>query len=549
MNNIGRMVTMIKLSWLKKIGVVLVAVVAGSVCTAYSAKCVFGSAAQMSAKIDAIALQLVELGCPEVSASHYPALHTAVQKLTFLATITSPRVFVVEAESPAGSFLKEAEIPVVRNAVVFGSSCEYSPVMVITKDLVDLMTAEEVVGIIAHEIAHAKHEHSLKFGTYVAVGAAFMRGVVHLAMNDLFDRCPRDSHWRMAGDAAFLGGAMAAYVLGVFALSRYQERQADLTAVMLTRSKALGQALAKLEAAACCSSSYKGNGKVAWLRQMFSTHPATDQRKKYIDAACLDQTAVTESLLKQAEQEVLGCGDGLDSKWKCGPARIEVIAQRLVWSACPEMSPELDAELYIEMYELAEAAHILMPRVFFVARGSEAGKYLAELEVPFAGAVTALGLDSQSSPVVVVDEELADVLTPAEMTALVACEIIRFRQNPVGKSLLAFLAGAGVTAGAYAAWAIGRDGLLPKLPTAVDQWCAQHVTGSNAVVFSCLAGAAGLAVLAFSRHCQKQADAAVTALTKDKALVIAFEKLNKLKSSRRSRLLAEQEVAGAQAGA
>ncbi len=213
----------------------------------------------------------------EVSPNEVPHVYETVTKLTVVAGLPMPKIFLIPEESP--------------NAFATGRNPEHA-VVAVTIGLVNLMNKEELEGVLAHELAHIKNRDIL----ISSVAATIAGAVMVLA--------------RMAGFAAMLGGrrsddsgsgggiiglilmsimAPIAAMIIQMAMSRSREFLADSTgAGFIGNPKGLSGALTKLE-------SYSRNlpmdvnpstahmfivnplsGKS--LIYLFSTHPSLEER-------------------------------------------------------------------------------------------------------------------------------------------------------------------------------------------------------------------------------------------------------------------------------
>ncbi|MEM8628289.1 MAG: M48 family metalloprotease, partial [Pseudomonadota bacterium] len=81
-------------------------------------------------------------GATEVDATTAPELYTMVEQLAANAELPMPRVYVMENSQP--------------NAFATGRNPENSAVAA-TTGLLDMLTKEEVAGVMAHELAHIKN--------------------------------------------------------------------------------------------------------------------------------------------------------------------------------------------------------------------------------------------------------------------------------------------------------------------------------------------------------------------------------------------------------
>lgn len=213
----------------------------------------------------------------EVTQNDVPLVHEIVKKLTVRAGLPMPKIFIIPEKSP--------------NAFATGRDPEHA-VVAVTKGLVDLMSKEELEGVLAHELAHIKNRDIL-----ISSIAATLAGAIMVLA-------------RMAGFAAIFGGrrsdnsdngggiiglilmsviAPIAAMIIQMAISRSREFLADATgAGFAGNSRGLSGALAKLgsysknlpmEANPSTAHMFIVNplsGKS--LIYLFSTHPPLEER-------------------------------------------------------------------------------------------------------------------------------------------------------------------------------------------------------------------------------------------------------------------------------
>jgi len=225
--------------------------------------------------------------------TQYAQLHNIVEGLALAAGLPKPRVYIVEDPAP--------------NAFATGRNPEHAAIAV-TTGLLELMSRDELEGVLAHELSHVKNRDTLVMtiavtlvGVVVLLGDFFMRSMWLGGGN-------RDND-RGGGPAAIL--AIVGLVLLIlaplfaqllqFAISRRREYLADTDAVFLTRHpEGMIGALEKLkgdDAVVRTASRATAhlwiespiqqhadegrrhtNKSGAWLNRMFNTHPPLDDR-------------------------------------------------------------------------------------------------------------------------------------------------------------------------------------------------------------------------------------------------------------------------------
>ena len=212
-----------------------------------------------------------------VSRQEAPALYTMVEKLAAKADIPVPGVYILPTESA--------------NAFATGRDPEHAAVAV-TKGIMDMLSTEELEGVIAHELSHIMNRDTLTqaVAATIAGAIAFLAQSLQYSMwfggmgNSRDDNGPNP----IALIATLILAPMAATVIQL-GISRTREFAADAGAAELTGNpRALASALKRLDASAR-QLPMTGNPAYEPLmimhavpKQMFSglfsTHPATEQR-------------------------------------------------------------------------------------------------------------------------------------------------------------------------------------------------------------------------------------------------------------------------------
>jgi heat shock protein HtpX len=223
----------------------------------------------------------------EVSPKEAPNLHRIVDGLVMKAGMPKPKVYIVESSMP--------------NAFATGRNPEHAAVAA-TTGILELLSYEEIEGVLAHELAHVKNRDTL-----ISAIAATLAGVVTMLAN-------------MAQWAAIFGGfggrdndnggiiglivmaivAPIAATLIQLAISRSREYAADAEGASICRKPwALANALEKLEygnshytpkvsdvqAKESSAHMFIVNPlKGGTIQSLFSTHPVTEERVKRLRA-------------------------------------------------------------------------------------------------------------------------------------------------------------------------------------------------------------------------------------------------------------------------
>jgi heat shock protein HtpX len=171
-----------------------------------------------------------------VTREELPRAYNIVERLTQKIGIPMPKLYVIPNESP--------------NAFATGRSPQHASVAV-THGILNLLTDEELEGVLAHELGHVNNRDIL-ISSIAATIAGAITYVAHMgrwAM--IFGGIDRDSRDRGGGIGALLMLIVApiAATLIQLAVSRSREYQADASGAHYTGNPyALASALQKLDA-------------------------------------------------------------------------------------------------------------------------------------------------------------------------------------------------------------------------------------------------------------------------------------------------------------
>jgi heat shock protein HtpX len=171
-----------------------------------------------------------------VTREELPRAYNIVERLTQKIGIPMPKLYVIPTESP--------------NAFATGRSPQHASVAV-THGILNLLTDEELEGVLAHELGHVNNRDIL-ISSIAATIAGAITYVAHMgrwAM--IFGGMDRDSRDRGGGFGALLMLIVApiAAMLIQLAVSRSREYQADASGAHYTGNPyALASALTKLDA-------------------------------------------------------------------------------------------------------------------------------------------------------------------------------------------------------------------------------------------------------------------------------------------------------------
>jgi heat shock protein HtpX len=211
----------------------------------------------------------------EVDEASAPQFYRMVQELAQRAELPMPRVYLIDEDAP--------------NAFATGRNPQHAAVAA-TTGILRALSAAELRGVMAHELAHVKHRDIL-----ISTVSATMAGAISALANFAMFFGGRDAEGRpgnpIAGIAVAILAPFAAMLIQM-AISRSREFEADrLGAEIADDPAALASALDKIHrfaqgvpiaaaerhpetAQMMIMNPLSGGG----LRGLFSTHPATEER-------------------------------------------------------------------------------------------------------------------------------------------------------------------------------------------------------------------------------------------------------------------------------
>jgi heat shock protein HtpX len=165
-----------------------------------------------------------------------PRAYNTVERLTQKIGIPMPKLYVIPSESP--------------NAFATGRNPQHASVAV-THGILNLLTDEELEGVLAHELGHVNNRDIL-ISSIAATIAGAITYVAHMGRWAMFfGGMDRDSRDRGGGIGAILMLIVApiAAMMIQLAVSRSREYQADASGARYTGNPyALASALTKLDA-------------------------------------------------------------------------------------------------------------------------------------------------------------------------------------------------------------------------------------------------------------------------------------------------------------
>ncbi len=224
-------------------------------------------------------------GAREVTQMESPILYGIVADLVMRAKMPMPKVYIIDNPAP--------------NAFATGRNPDHAAVAA-TTGILQLLSREELTGVMAHELAHVKHRDIL-VGSIAAVVAGAISMLANMAQwgmmfgggrsND--DR--EEGHGSMVGSIAMMILAPIAAMLIQMAISRSREYLADEGGAWLCGNPMwLANALRKLHVGAqtvpmdaspatahmFIVSPLTGGGMLS----LFSTHPPMEERVARLEA-------------------------------------------------------------------------------------------------------------------------------------------------------------------------------------------------------------------------------------------------------------------------
>ncbi|HEY6008856.1 MAG TPA: zinc metalloprotease HtpX [Geobacteraceae bacterium] len=225
---------------------------------------------------------LAMYGAKEVSEADYPEFYGLVRQLAVQAAIPMPRVYIIPSETP--------------NAFATGRNPEHAAVAA-TSGIMRILTRDELLGVMAHELSHVKHRDIL-ISTIAATFAGAITYLAHMAQWAAIFGSGRDRDDEGGGAFGMLFMAIVAPIAAMLiqmAISRAREYDADKGGATVSGNPLyLASALRKLEMAnrqipmgANPASAHMfivnpltGGG----IASLFSTHPPIEERVRRLEA-------------------------------------------------------------------------------------------------------------------------------------------------------------------------------------------------------------------------------------------------------------------------
>jgi heat shock protein HtpX len=204
----------------------------------------------------------------EVDAASAPDFYNMVADLARRAALPMPKVYIIDSPHP--------------NAFATGRNPENAAVAA-TTGLLNMLTRDEVAGVMAHELGHVKNRDTLIMTMVATVAGA----ISMLANFGMFFRSEDNRGNALATILAVIVAPIAAMIVQM-AISRTREYGADRAGAEISGNpQALASALAKISRGAemipnPVAERLPSTAQLyivpAHVSELFSTHPATEKR-------------------------------------------------------------------------------------------------------------------------------------------------------------------------------------------------------------------------------------------------------------------------------
>ena len=219
---------------------------------------------------------LLSYGAREVTEAETPRFFSIVRRLAAQAQLPMPKLYIIPSDTP--------------NAFATGRNPENAAVAA-TEGILQMLSDDELEGVIAHELAHIRHRDIL-IATLVATMAGTITFVARMAMYaSIFAGGSRDrENSNPIGEIILIILAPIAAMLIQFAISRSREFAADEGGASISqRPLSLANALRKLERGVERIPMVNASTNTAHLFivnplsggriiKLFSTHPPMEER-------------------------------------------------------------------------------------------------------------------------------------------------------------------------------------------------------------------------------------------------------------------------------
>lgn len=246
---------------------------------------IFGGAMNLFAYWFSDKMVLRMYNAREVDETSAPQFYAMVRELAQRAGLPMPRVYLIDEAQP--------------NAFATGRNPENAAVAA-TTGILNLLSAREIRGVMAHELAHVRHRDIL-----ISTISATMAGAISALANFAMFFGGRDSEGRPANPIASILVALLAPLaasLIQMAISRAREFEADRGGAEISGdANALADALTKIDRYArgipmIAAEEHPATAQMmimnplhgGGIASLFSTHPATEERVARLRALAAD---------------------------------------------------------------------------------------------------------------------------------------------------------------------------------------------------------------------------------------------------------------------
>lgn len=223
-------------------------------------------------------------GAKEIKPDEVPELYNIVRELTSNAKLPMPKVYISPQDSP--------------NAFATGRNPKHSAVCV-TQGILNILSREELKGVIAHELSHIKNRDTLIMTVAATIAGAITMLASWARWAAIFggfgSRGGRSKNNNVIGYIFMLIVAPLAAMLIQLAISRSREYAADKRGAYIAGTPSgLASALLKLEKGARAHPMSANNAtahifivnplRPGGVAGLFSTHPPIQERVKRLQS-------------------------------------------------------------------------------------------------------------------------------------------------------------------------------------------------------------------------------------------------------------------------
>lgn len=216
----------------------------------------------------------------EVTEAEAPQIYRVVRNLAHVAGLPMPKVYIVQTSMP--------------NAFATGRNPEHAAVAV-TTGILNILTEDELEGVLAHELAHVKNRDTLISAVAATIAGVITMVAMWVRWAAIFGGIGgRDGDNNIVGFIALAVIAPLAATIIQLAISRSREFAADAEGARISHKPwALANALSKLESGSTNYRARAGDVKASestahmfivnplkgsTLMNLFRTHPTTEER-------------------------------------------------------------------------------------------------------------------------------------------------------------------------------------------------------------------------------------------------------------------------------